>query len=185
MPSLNDMILLGTYSIHLTIALGSLAESNQLNGPIPEELSKLSMLERLDLNYNSLTGTLPSTLLDELCPPIKRLHLFQNQISGSIPNDWTLGPSGRVLDGLALSDNAITGTIPPIIGTKVRELYLHENLLTGPLPEDMFRAGVLQFLNLSENRVRVRPSMRSLESLQSHVDVTYLTMLPFAIALDR
>ncbi|CAN0240827.1 unnamed protein product, partial [Ectocarpus sp. 4 AP-2014] len=59
--------------------------SNNLRGPIPEELGKLTALQQLYLSRNKLSGAIPAQLgaLNNLA----WLDLFNNQLSGPIPKE--------------------------------------------------------------------------------------------------
>ena len=113
-------------------------DNNQLSGPLPADWHQLNSLQELDLYNNELTGSLPpdwSTMQnvteidvhDNLLsgplpaewvylPSIKDLHLHGNGFNGSIPQSWSNFSSRDVWDEINLSDNKLTGTIPPGFG---------------------------------------------------------------------
>jgi len=88
-------------------------------------------VERINLKYNALNGTIPPTLgsLSEL----KFLHLRGNQISGPLPG--TLGDLTN-LTFLAISENPINSDLPASFNklTKLKEFYAVKCGLTG-LPD--------------------------------------------------
>ena len=63
---------------------------------------------KLDLHFNHLQGTLPSSL--QYLAWLESLNLGLNQISGTIPSE--LGLIGPSLTSLILSRNELSGTIP-------------------------------------------------------------------------
>ena len=80
---------------------------NQLSGPIPSELGKLSSLENLGLMGNQLSGPIPSEL--GKLSSLENLGLGSNQLSGPIPE--TIGNLAN-LEELYLSNNQLSGPIP-------------------------------------------------------------------------
>ncbi len=74
---------------------------NQLNGPIPRELRRLTNLERLSLRDNELSGPIPPEL-GQLAR-LEELSLPDNRLSGPIPPE--LGQLTS-LEFLSLPDNS-------------------------------------------------------------------------------
>ena len=79
---------------------------NQFTGPIPE-LGNLTNLQRLYLNSNHLSGSIPASLGS--LTNLTDLGLHNNQLSGSIPT--SLGSLSN-LQYLLLYSNQLTGDIP-------------------------------------------------------------------------
>jgi uncharacterized protein YjbI with pentapeptide repeats len=102
-----------------------------LQGGIPTEVGRLH-LRVLDLDYNRLSGAIPSTLGSNL----EVLHLSCNKLSKVIPSEL-----GRIasLEQVYLDNNQLTGKIPTELGllTNLTELYLQDNLLTGVVPSEL------------------------------------------------
>ena len=123
---------------------------NQLTGPIPPELGKLSKLIELSLWGNQLTGPIPPELgsLSEL----GALELAGNQLTGPIPPE--LGRLTNLWD-LLLGGNRLTGPIPSWVGdlSNLEALYLAENQLTGPIPPELGSLSALEYLNLGGNQL--------------------------------
>ena len=67
---------------------------------------------------------------------LKRIYLFDNQLTGMIPEE--LGDLTN-LKTLYLNDNRLTGMIPGVLGnlTNLVRLYLTENDLTGCIPNGL------------------------------------------------
>ena len=121
---------------------------NKLSGSIPVELGELSNLETLALYLNMLTGEVPKEL--GKLKKLKYLSLLTNQLSGSIPKE--LGDLTK-LSTLSLSRNRLNGTIPVEIGklTNLTTLQLNNNELTGVIPEELGNLVKLGSLDLAHN----------------------------------
>ena len=109
--------------------------SNGLDGALPD-LSGITTLEHLDLNGNTLTGSIPSGLGD--LSNLIELNLSDNQLSGTIPTK--LGDlSTTSFQTLDLSVNSLSGTIPSTLGklSGLECLCLQGNMLEGPIPSTL------------------------------------------------
>ncbi|CAB9521321.1 leucine Rich Repeat [Seminavis robusta] len=124
---------------------------NQLNGPLPWEITRLPQLKQLVLGGNLLTGLLPPVLLSkESSPLLKALQLDNNQLSGTIPARWFEGT--ETLTKLDISANRLTGRIPSEVGLfPLTYLYLDHNSMTGSLPLELFYQGSIEWLLLGNN----------------------------------
>lgn len=85
---------------------------NALKGPVPLFLFNMSSLTALGLTGNSLTGSLPDNICQNL-PGIQGLYLSVNQFSGQIPSQ--LWQCTKLLI-LSMSENNFYGSIPSNIG---------------------------------------------------------------------
>ena len=134
-------------------------------------------LERLNLTYNQLTGEIPESICDlninwdinrlsnnQFCPPypscIEDYMGLQNVCSCGFDDDevvflWNNCLSIENTTELYLSDNGLTGPIPPEIGNLVNleRLNLSYNQLTGPIPSEIGNLTNLIDLNLSYNQL--------------------------------
>ncbi|MQL87140.1 hypothetical protein Taro_019688 [Colocasia esculenta] len=122
---------------------------NQLSGDLPWWVSNMTALERLDLSRNKLTGSLPPALGD--LRDLRVLSLSSNAISGGIPE--TVGQCGKLAE-VSLRGNAINGSIPQgLFEVGLEELDLSDNGLTGAIPPGSTRLfETLRQLDLSRHR---------------------------------
>ncbi|RLM78965.1 phytosulfokine receptor 1-like [Panicum miliaceum] len=158
---------------------------NSFRGAVPAPLFQLQRLQHLDLSLNELAGTLPdnmSLLLIELFnisfnnfvgshPRMRgseQLAVFDagyNSFAGRI--DPSICESSGAIRVLRFSSNLFTGDFPAGFGncTKLEELYVDINSISGRLPDDLFRLPSLKSLSLEENQLsgRMSPSLRKLE----------------------
>ncbi|KAI9180540.1 hypothetical protein LWI28_005857 [Acer negundo] len=145
---------------------------NQLSGEIPSEIVKLKKLWQLEVYNNSLTGKIPVGFgnltslvnfdasqnrlegdLSELrfLNNLASLHLFENQFSGEIPQEFG---DFKNLVKLSLYTNKLTGSVPQKIGSWEDFVYIDvsENFLTGQIPPDMCKNGKMTDLLLLQNK---------------------------------
>ena len=134
---------------------------NFLTGQIPSELGRLTNLELLDVDVNTLSGAIPTELgqLEKL----QELWLDWNSFVGPIPTQ--LGELkylvklylGRAFVDTELRDDGWRGSgdysIPSELGrcTKLQELYLDNNDLTGMIPTQLSNLTDLQRMTLDNN----------------------------------
>lgn len=121
---------------------------NNMAGSIPaEEIAMLTSLTFLQLNVNNFTGALPTRLFDG--GKLQSIFLNSNQLTCEIPPQAFLMPS---LKELSLHSNQFKGSIASEVGYfKGIFLYLHGNLLTGDIPQQLYGATRLQRLALNDN----------------------------------
>ncbi|CAB9503433.1 STYKc [Seminavis robusta] len=139
--SLEWLVMLGNQlSGTISFELGELSKLeilslsfNLLQGTLPSQLGLLTSSYRLNLRYNFFTGTLPSELG---LPPLQRLGLESNQLSGTIPSAFS---SLSNLEYMALGSNRFTGEIPSEFGilTSLGQLSMENNLLHGTVPVEL------------------------------------------------
>ncbi|KAG1334513.1 putative inactive receptor kinase [Cocos nucifera] len=160
--------------------------SNALSGYYPNEASRFGNLISIKIRNNSLVGFLPSVLgnypklsvvdlsLNKLTGPVlpslfisltlTSLNLSGNQFTGTIPlqsphsTESLVLPSYTHLESLDLSDNLLSGSLPPEIGNlqSLKLLNLGNNTLSGELPSELSKLGGLEFLDLSINHFKGR-----------------------------
>jgi hypothetical protein len=106
-------------------------DNNNLVGELPEELSAVATLQKLDFDNNGLlSGAIPATLGD--LNQLEELDFGSNMFSGVIPEQLF---SATNLIRIDLDNNNITGSIPSAVGNlqDLDTLQLDFNFLTGTL----------------------------------------------------
>ncbi|PIA37584.1 hypothetical protein AQUCO_03000269v1 [Aquilegia coerulea] len=147
---------------------------NNFTGAIPPQLGKNGRLKYLDLSTNKLTGLVPKSLCigrrletlillnnflfgslpDDLgkCGTLVRVRMGQNYLSGAIPYGFLYLPEVLLME---LHNNYLTGTLaddPTQVPSKLGQLNLSNNRLSGSLPSSIGNFSGLQTLLLSGNR---------------------------------
>ncbi|KAA0066719.1 putative leucine-rich repeat receptor-like serine/threonine-protein kinase [Cucumis melo var. makuwa] len=99
------------------------------------------------LGSQGLAGTLPSQLFK--LPYLDTLDLTLNYLAGEIPREW----GSTKLVNIYLFGNRLTGSIPEEIGniTTLKRLHLGSNQLSGSLPSTLGNLSKLRMLGLSSN----------------------------------
>ncbi|CAL5412781.1 unnamed protein product [Camellia sinensis] len=170
---------------------------NNFTSSIPSELGQNGKLIELDLSTNKLTGLVPKFLCsgrslkilillnnflfgplpDDLgkCDSLSRVRLGQNYLSGSIPNGFLYLPElslmelqnnyltrlfeeerskvASKLSQLNLSNNRLSGSLPASVGnfSSLKILLLNGNRFTGNIPSDTGRLKNILKLDMSRN----------------------------------
>ncbi|XP_077231838.1 uncharacterized protein LOC143864859 [Tasmannia lanceolata] len=149
---------------------------NNFTGVIPQKLGINGKLQLLDLSSNKLTGTIPLGLCSSnrlrtlilfknflfgsipesfgTCLSLAKVRLGENYLNGSIPNGFLYLPQLYLVE---LQNNYLSGTFSEnkrtsLSPTKLAQLNLSNNLLSGPLPSSVSNFSSLQILSLSENQ---------------------------------
>ncbi|GAB4828674.1 LRR receptor-like serine/threonine-protein kinase rpk2 [Ancistrocladus abbreviatus] len=119
---------------------------NEFSGEIPSEIWGMEKLEVLDLEGNSINGSLPVSF-----PGLRGLRFLSlgfNMIEGEIPNSLS---NCLALEVLNLAGNKLNGTVPGFVGG-MRSVYLSLNMLHGRIPSEIgSHCGKLEDLDLSGN----------------------------------
>jgi hypothetical protein len=137
--------------------LGYLSLSNNhLTGPIPSEIGSLIQLLDFYLDNNQLTGVVPSSLARMVT--LAYLHLHRNHLKGSLTFPLTSFPQ---LQQLFLHQNRLTGSLHLLFpslspssssnASRLLNLDVSDNLLSGSIPSSLFLAHRLQSISLSLN----------------------------------
>ncbi|KAI7985727.1 Receptor-like protein 34 [Camellia lanceoleosa] len=163
---------------------------NDLRGPIPDTLGRLTSLTFLDLSYNNFNDSmlyyslcnLSSLVYIDLSSTSRRgaiphclgnlaslsiLRLNENYLQGPIPSE--MGNMTQLAE-LDLSWNAFQGPIPSEMGNMIQltELELSWNAFQGPIPSEMGNMTQLTKLDISSNAFEgeIPNSMRNLCNLR-------------------
>lgn len=106
---------------------------NNLEGPIPPEISYLKQATELQLSSNKISGEVPATLGE--CPELQILLLDGNFLTGNIPKSLS---SLKSLSVLNLSHNILSGFIPIELSNLsfLTQLDLSNNSLEGEIPRE-------------------------------------------------
>ncbi|KAG2711606.1 hypothetical protein I3760_04G084200 [Carya illinoinensis] len=102
----------------------------------------------LDLSFNQIRGRLPT--FSQPASLYMNLYLSSNKFEGPLPTF----PS--ILNRLDLTDNLISGPIPEDIGNMtptLDNLLLSGNQISGSIPESLCKINTLRVLDLSKNRL--------------------------------
>ncbi|XP_065629647.1 probable LRR receptor-like serine/threonine-protein kinase At1g53430 isoform X2 [Quercus suber] len=102
-----------------------------LSGVLPADFGNLINLQELDLSFNYISGSIPSSF-SQL--PLVILSLSGNRLSGEIPKG--IGEIGS-LEELVLEANQLDGHLPENLGnlSNLKRLVLNANNFTGTIPE--------------------------------------------------
>ncbi|GFY87334.1 leucine-rich repeat protein kinase family protein [Actinidia rufa] len=88
-----------------------LLSNNSFSGEILEQFSKRNQLQHLDLSFNVLSGTPPSSLFS--LPNITYLNLASNMLTGTLPDHLSCGGKLGFVD---ISVNRLIGALPSCLG---------------------------------------------------------------------
>ena len=128
----------------------------------------------LSLANNGLEGTLPAGVFGSL-PKLKSVMLANNKLGGPLPADLPLDPARNegkhdALQVLDVHDNALTGPLPESLGAlpALEWFSAFNNRLTGTLPSGLALLTGLQYLFLANNRLtgRVPAGLAQLPTLK-------------------
>ena len=128
-------------------------ESNNLAGPLPDEIGFLTRLTRLDLYQNDINGPIPPAVGD--LERLEYLNLINNQVSGPIPTE--IGNLSH-LSFLNLYGNQLT-SVPATIAslTSLDSLSLGANPL-GTIPSEIGYLSNLVYLDLRDAGLTFLPA---------------------------
>ncbi|KAK8514120.1 hypothetical protein V6N12_008836 [Hibiscus sabdariffa] len=117
----------------------------------------------LYLRGQDLPGVLPPSLVK--LPHIKVIDFTRNYLNGTIPPEWT----STKLENLSVAVNRLSGPIPDYLAniTTLLSLSLESNMFSGPIPPSLGKLANLEKLTNSEQMKRELP--------QALTDLTELT----------
>jgi Leucine-rich repeat (LRR) protein len=185
----------------LSLSLAQLEQLQWLNlsnnnfcGVVPAPVLQLQWLKRLDLSYNKFKGAFPANIS---LPLIEVFNISYNFFDGSHPMlsgsprlvkfdaaynlfagriDTSICESSEVIRVLRFTSNLLGGDFPAGFGncSKLEELYLDINSITGNLPDDLFMMPSLMNLSLQENQLsgRMSPRFSNLSHL-ARLDISF------------
>lgn len=126
---------------------------NNLGGVLPPEIGLLTSLTRISLGAG-LRGNIQGSLPSELgrLSLMENFNVRDNNISGVIPPELSAWTSLEVFD---LSRNRFSGPIPTTIGqmTALTRLDLARNELTGDVPNGLAALNLLETVRLEQNNL--------------------------------
>ncbi|KAI5332423.1 hypothetical protein L3X38_022552 [Prunus dulcis] len=123
--------------------------NNFLFGPLPDDLGKCDTLVRVRMGQNYLTGSIPQGFL--YLPELSLVELQNNYLTGQLLEEASKVPSK--LSQLNLSSNRLSGPLPTSIGkfSSLQNLLLSGNQFTGEIPSDIGRLVNALKLDFSRN----------------------------------
>lgn len=129
-----------------------LLNANGLQGTIPDEVSWLTSLERLELVLNDISGTIPEQLGQLTL--LRSINIEANKLTGEIPSAILSGATST-LQNMSFAHNLLGGTLASALGqlTDLRYMAVEQNKLTGSIPTTIGNCTSLVSLELSENRL--------------------------------
>ncbi|WP_347484173.1 hypothetical protein ABFV80_001866 [Vandammella animalimorsus] len=136
---------------------------NRLDGQLPEGLSNLRHMRRLELSGNQLAGPLPDLVA---WPQLEHLDVSRNRLDGPIPALQGLS----ALQRFDVTSNRFSGALPRFDGLPaLRQFGAADNRLSGELPA-LTGAPALQHFSVAGNWLTgAVPSLAGMERLQAFV----------------
>ncbi|EEC84403.1 hypothetical protein OsI_30981 [Oryza sativa Indica Group] len=139
---------------------------NNLSGPFPIALTKITTLTNLSIEGNNFYGPIPSDIGHLM--QMEKLILSANEFSGPLPA--ALARLTNLTD-LRISGNNFSGRVPVFLGKlkKLGKLQIEGSLLEGPIPSEFSKLINLYDLRISDLRGRgsVFPDLRELVSMKT------------------
>ncbi|KAK2431459.1 hypothetical protein P8452_44639 [Trifolium repens] len=125
--------------------------NNFLFGSLPNELGECYTLQRVRLGQNYLTGSIPKGFL--YLPQLSLLELQNNYLSGFLPPQEITNTNSSKLGEMNLSNNRLSGSLPSSIGNfpNLQILLLHGNRFSGEIPQDIGKLKNILRLDMSFN----------------------------------
>ncbi|XVF57816.1 hypothetical protein PTKIN_Ptkin07bG0012800 [Pterospermum kingtungense] len=123
---------------------------NMFSGPIPHDIGeKMPMLTDVDFSFNSLNGSLPSSIGN--LSSLINFVVSDSQLTGKIPDIWNNTPYLSIVD---MSNNSLYGSIPDSFGslTALKFLRLSRNNLSGEILPTLQNCTSIENLDVGDNR---------------------------------
>ncbi|KAL8201927.1 hypothetical protein R6Q57_011074 [Mikania cordata] len=120
---------------------------NHFFGPVPEKLGGCRSLTKIRIMKNFFNGTIPASIFS--LPALTMLELDDNYFSGELPSEMY----SQSLQSVSISNNRITGKLPPAIGDLVNltSISLQSNKIVGGIPDEILNLKKLYKINVSGN----------------------------------
>ncbi|XVF57803.1 hypothetical protein PTKIN_Ptkin07bG0011500 [Pterospermum kingtungense] len=126
-------------------------DHNMFSGPVPYDFGeKMPMLTDLDLSFNLLNGSVPSSFRN--LNSLMTFVISGNQLTGKIPDIWNNTPYLYLID---MSNNSLSGNIPDSLCslTVLKFLRLSGNNLSGEISHTLQKCTAIENLDLGLNRL--------------------------------
>ena len=133
-------------------ASGLAAHFDRLLAALRSPSCGLSELQLVECDWPE--GRTLSELVEALpATGLKTLVVESMQVGGALPE--AVGDKCMGAEFVALNSLRLTGGVPASLGncTKLKKLFLYENQLEGPIPDELGQCGALENLELQENRL--------------------------------
>ena len=121
--------------------------NNRFTGAFPTSFISLNNLHTLLIDNNAIGGTLPALM--GMMKTLVNLRLHKNDFFGDLPNF----SDAILLETAHFDDNFFKGPLPQFGSSRLRELYLDKNSLTGPIPSSYGNHPKLQILSARNNNL--------------------------------
>ncbi|PRP78274.1 LRR receptor-like serine/threonine-protein kinase GSO1-like [Planoprotostelium fungivorum] len=142
------------------------AQSNLLNGPLPQSLFESQTLTWLRLGKNLIGGQLPEAIGN--VTSLKALYLNECGFVGPIPSSLSRLTD---LEILWMNQNAFEASIPSELGelSRLQQLMLHSNRLSGSIPSELGYLTNLTMFSVGINQLSgtIPNTFTQLDRLQS------------------
>ncbi|PWA46872.1 protein kinase-like domain-containing protein [Artemisia annua] len=153
------------------------AALNQLGGSIPDIFGLWKSLTLFYCGECSLYGSIPHSIFN--LSLLVEFSLYENQLTGSLPSEF--GVMLPNLEWLQLSDNKLTGVLPPSLSncSKLGFLEMANNNFTGKLTIDFSKLRDIYVFNLATNNFHGRgeaDDMRFIDSLKNCTNLEELVL---------
>ncbi|KAJ4726506.1 putative Kinase [Melia azedarach] len=122
-------------------------KSQNLQGSLPPEMTRLPFLQEIDLSRNYLNGPLPP---EWGALPLVSISLLGNRITGPIPKSFA---NISTLANFVVEHNQLSGALPEQLGDllNIERLLLSSNNLTGQIPATFAKLTNLKDFRISDN----------------------------------
>ena len=122
-------------------------DNNQLRGGIPVEF-QASLIWYVNLSRNQLSGPLPPKMNEGVNSLCEKIDLSWNRLTGTIPSSFL---SETRCNEVNLSVNLLAGTLPAVAISSIESLDLRRNELSGSVPDELLSGRCFKHINLSRN----------------------------------